>query len=160
MDRNGSHGKNLLKIVLSLSARRAWIEISCLIPSLRSARTVALRKESVDRNIRKEHLLRIGIVALRKESVDRNHRVPDPCVQIAKSLSARRAWIEIGMSGLGCRARHVALRKESVDRNLFLLHGCNHFQRSLSARRAWIEILPAFTYSRPLTCRSPQGERG
>ena len=33
------------------------------------------------------------------------------------SLSARRAWIEIGMSGLGCRARHVALRKESVDRN-------------------------------------------
>ena len=37
----------------------------------------------------------IGIVALRKESVDRNHRVPGPCVQIAKSLSARRAWIEI-----------------------------------------------------------------
>ena len=57
---------------LSLSARRAWIEISlvgfgvCLV-------LVALRKESVDRNhIRYTTSTRPSIVALRKESVDRN----------------------------------------------------------------------------------------
>ena len=56
----------------SLSARRAWIEITVsLILPLSGA--VALRKESVDRNI---VLLPWGAggaaVALRKESVDRN----------------------------------------------------------------------------------------
>ena len=34
-----------------------------------------------------------------------------------RSLSARRAWIEISMSGLLLRRSIVALRKESVDRN-------------------------------------------
>ena len=56
----------------SLSARRAWIEMYCLLKkSLYSP--VALRKESVDRNALR--LLRHN------------------CSQ--KSLSARRAWIEI-----------------------------------------------------------------
>ena len=79
---------------------------------------VALRKESVDRNVH-AHIMYIAFgVALRKESVDRN-------------------WYssKIIMSVL------VALRKESVDRN------GNHagvdlaLGASLSARRAWIEIL-------------------
>ena len=34
-----------------------------------------------------------------------------------KSLSARRAWIEIVPESDGCLAVQVALRKESVDRN-------------------------------------------
>ena len=36
---------------------------------------------------------------------------------IQKSLSARRAWIEIGMSITSNLKHAVALRKESVDRN-------------------------------------------
>ncbi len=58
--------------------------------------TVALRKESVDRNNRKI-IVKAGIlyVALRKESVDRNSLI---CLSFSlncSSLSARRAWIEI-----------------------------------------------------------------
>ena len=78
---------------LSLSVRRAWIEIETssmddLEPS------VALRKESVDRNTSIDNLTQGVFVALRKESVDRN------------SLSSLCVLP-------GC----VALRKESVDRN-------------------------------------------
>ena len=58
----------------------------------------------------------------------------------AKSLSARRAWIEIHSLHHRAAGRMVALRKESVDRNvLFVLHGVDD-GKSLSARRAWIEI--------------------
>ena len=78
----------------SLSARRAWIEISgSTKPSAR--RAVALRKESVDRNDDIFRYLFNGRVALRKESVDRN------CWR----SHSRRPNIP------------VALRKESVDRN-------------------------------------------
>ena len=75
---------------------------------------VALRKESVDRNISLTGLIRIDTrVALRKESVDRMPKTVTPIV----SLSARRAWIETP----------GALRTtENQD-------------ASLSARRAWIE---------------------
>ena len=62
--------------LLSLSARRAWIEImDDLEPS--KTRRVALRKESVDRNSTALVSLKVSIT----------------------SLSARRAWIEI-KSGL------------------------------------------------------------
>ena len=57
---------------------------------------VALRKESVDRNIPSGQLpAPEPPVALRKESVDRN--VPFDVIRpaIDVSLSARRAWIEI-----------------------------------------------------------------
>ena len=58
-------------------------------------------------------------VALRKESVDRNtHRRPIVQLDI-RSLSARRAWIEISSSLDNILAGVVALRKESVDRNLW-----------------------------------------
>ena len=57
---------------------------------------VALRKESVDRNLRTATLNSLPAVALRKESVDRNRR---------KVL------------GFPCKQFRVALRKESVDRN-------------------------------------------
>ena len=57
------------------------------------------------------------LVALRKESVDRNKIRIAPIDSIIKSLSARRAWIEIGRHGHPEFFCAVALRKESVDRN-------------------------------------------
>ena len=69
--------RNILQVVVgaafqkSLSARRAWIEI---IKKSRGATgaEVALRKESVDRNVLSGIKKRYYEVALRKESVDRN----------------------------------------------------------------------------------------
>ena len=39
-------------------------------------------------------------VALRKESVDRNLKINDGWIKQISSLSARRAWIEISTAGL------------------------------------------------------------
>ena len=58
-------------------------------------------------------------VALRKESVDRNFYYADKDADWVRSLSARRAWIEI-VTG-------------EYDRS-------GNCPWSLSARRAWIEI--------------------
>ena len=62
----------LLLIVWSLSARRVWIEI-ITIDDVTLDCLVALRKESVDRNL---HTMQIVIIKM-------------------ESLSARRVWIEI-----------------------------------------------------------------
>ena len=64
-------------VALSLSVRRAWIEMK-KAPCTPQKLLVALRKESVDRNVN----LRVvdgskSSVALRKESVDRNIYWPD-----------------------------------------------------------------------------------
>ena len=100
--------------------------------------TVALRKESVDRNLWWGVRKAVGsLVALRKESVDRNSHSPFAMFRLIRSLSARRAWIEIACP-LGPQAIYpVALRKESVDRN----HA--------------VQIKVVIVYG-----RSPQGERG
>ena len=69
----------------SLSARRAWIEID--VSERESlAEEVALRKESVDRNIASGWPHRCDDVALRKESVDRNYPPAEP-FKIGKSRS-------------------------------------------------------------------------
>ena len=57
-----------------------------------------------------------------------------------RSLSARRAWIEIDGISWHIHGFLVALRKESVDRNIMYLLTASAFRMSLSARRAWIEI--------------------
>ena len=146
----------------SLSARRAWIEISRNEHD-RSALRVALRKESVDRNadvvaeqhhhqvaLRKESVdrnvsvaqtaLKTG-VALRKESVDRNVGTVSKRGCRSASLSARRAWIE--MPCCWCRTRcRVSL---SARRAWIEIQNGNYKRLragSLSARRAWIEITP------------------
>ena len=63
--------------------------------------TVALRKESVDRNNRPNGQKHINSrVALRKESVDRNNTMQVVVVVVNASLSARRAWIEISIDDL------------------------------------------------------------
>ena len=56
---------------MSLSARRAWIEIGEIVEALGGS-IVALRKEGVDRNCRVRLCPVCQWVALRKESVDRN----------------------------------------------------------------------------------------
>ncbi len=84
---------------------------------MRKYHTVALRKESVDRNRGSSKSGLLPLVALRKESVDRN--VED--------------YLHAG--GLD-----VALRKESVDRNLMTAGDVTAPSASLSARRAWIEM--------------------
>ena len=66
------------------------------MPGYKSFRNVALRKESVDRNIL-VHIIRTFMLW---------------------SLSARRAWIEILLLAAGVILGAVALRKESVDRNI------------------------------------------
>ena len=59
------------------------------------AAAVALRKESVDRNSLWCFQPSPHFVALRKESVDRNVKSRPHCPSSKRSLSARRAWIEI-----------------------------------------------------------------
>ena len=79
---------------MSLSARRAWIEISgplnaaCIWVSL-SARRAWIEIEVPE----------------------------DQYTALSESLSARRAWIEIFIRRCAQHAGNVALRKESVDRN-------------------------------------------
>ena len=66
------------------------------------------------------------------------HRVHVPMVYI-RSLSARRAWIEIRMERGNMSIVQVALCSESVDWNFCLWWTWAKYS-SLSARRAWIEI--------------------
>ena len=56
-------------------------------------------------------------VALRKESVDRNIAEIEETITFYPSLSARRAWIEMHQTQKQTQRKTVALRKESVDRN-------------------------------------------
>ena len=69
--------------------------------------------------------------------MDRNDWASVITAMTSQSLSARRAWIEIGRHRHFEFFRAVALRKESVDRNLSM---------GLDGRFK--------------LCRSPQGERG
>ena len=73
----------------------------------------------MDRNAVFARRNREKVVALRKESVDRNILMMILSVKMSLSLSARRAWIEIAVRPDYFAGRNVALRKESVDRNVF-----------------------------------------
>ena len=99
------------------------------------------------------------MVALRKESVDRNLLRDCRDSVFERSLSARRAWIEIIHGGNDRGDITVALRKESVDRNRLSINSWPSVG-SLSARRAWIEMLKIGLMLVPSLGRSPQGERG
>ena len=117
MDRNCSRYHNRLPSIPSLSARRAWIEIQSL--ELFSALClVALRKESVDRNVIVVHdLIKCTGVALRKESVDRNSTYPGSWLLVPVAL--RKESVDRNRGGdTHANRYYVALRKESVDRNI------------------------------------------
>ena len=181
VDRNARRAHTGKPQSASLSARRAWIEIPAQESSGAAGASLSARRAWIEmpRPARPRPPYR---VALRKESVDRN-LLAFPCFAVLPpSLSARRAWIEITCTTSARYGPTVALRKESVDRNvaagvLWEIQGT-----SLSARRAWIEIsdtpkaqenpivalrkesvdrncqlraLPA-----GIAGRSPQGERG
>ena len=101
---------------MSLSARRAWIEISQMF-ARRWVTWVALRKESVDRN---NKIVNADIIAALSLSARRAWIEISTYVILlprCQSLSARRAWIEISVVAYSYYNRPVALRKESVDRN-------------------------------------------
>ena len=137
VDRNSIAVSKVASVCKSLSARRAWIEICPHFVSTCS-NYVALRKESVDRNVNLRVVDGSKSVALRKESVDRNFYYADKDADWVRSLSARRAWIEMEEEmEEESTVEEVALRKESVDRN-----SCR------ACRSGW------------LLGRSPQGERG
>ena len=101
---------------MSLSARRAWIEIPSGFTSLSWS----------------------GSLSARRAWIEIFHAAS--CYSYFGSLSARRAWIEMRNVLKKETGPIVALRKESVDRNFH--HNLNLPSRpmSLSARRAWIEI--------------------
>ena len=99
------------------------------------------------------------MVALRKESVDRN--LPMCIIKLTPltSLSARRAWIEIKKDRQSNRVSRVALRKESVDRNSTA--GCNMDSSNVALRKESVDRnLNAMQVVIVIMCRSPQGERG
>ena len=73
--------------------------------------------------------------------MDRNVQDDNIGVWAGKSLSARRAWIEMDYLEHIVKTKWVALRKESVDRNAAVSTLLELTSSSLSARRAWIEIL-------------------
>ena len=78
----------------SLSARRAWIEIADWPVHCFWRRSLSARRAWIE-----IYLLGYGTsvlhVALRKESVDRNIQVVRMAISAIASLSARRAWIEM-----------------------------------------------------------------
>ena len=121
---------------VSLSARRAWIEIDFTGSAWVSELSLSARRAWIE--ILSSRLADMSnAVALRKESVDRN--IPRGQLPAAEppSLSARRAWIEIANRSVEFHLFAVALRKESVDRNR-----------------------EQFKYVVQCRSRSPQGERG
>ena len=78
-------------------------------------------------------------VALRKESVDRNLEAFKDSSLTAKSLSARRAWIEIGITMVGAgTTTSLSARRAWIEMTQFVPITTSDV--SLSARRAWIEI--------------------
>ena len=101
---------------MSLSARRAWIEISEASQLIKSSMSLSARRAWIEINVGVMGTA-IAPVALRKESVDRNTLFLSFPVVAGSSLSARRAWIEICHSRYCRHWAGVALRKESVDRN-------------------------------------------
>ena len=121
----------------SLSARRAWIEITlCLL-----------------------FLVGFGSLSARRAWIEMNGLKPSIRVAVL-SLSARRAWIEINVGFPIAAFLLVALRKESVDRNYSHAGKLFDLLKSLSARRAWIEMECIRLHPSQASSRSPQGERG
>ena len=136
MDRNVNHFGVCVAHKLSLSARRAWIEILIpqhtrnIFPSLSARRAW------------------IEICFARSLIAEGNG-----------SLSARRAWIE--MMGLLYRAmpRFVALRKESVDRNPVNKKNKQNARVALRKESVDRNVCQVGIAAQGFG-RSPQGERG
>ena len=81
-------------VILSLSARRAWIEIF-IGPLIFSVQPSLSARRAWIEMVAFVFGFGAKLVALRKESVDRNHGLWSTWIASTPSLSARRAWIEI-----------------------------------------------------------------
>ena len=129
--------KEVLPWVLSLSARRAWIEIPIVVPpKADNAKSLSARRAWIEILVLCLSCVLLLSLSARRAWIEIIGLTYDGL--IASSLSARRAWIEIHVVLVvpaGCWL--VALRKESVDRNALVSLFCVEF-----------------------SCRSPQGERG
>ena len=79
---------------MSLSARRAWIEIIDDLEPSSTRKSLSARRAWIEIPITLDSGALPG-VALRKESVDRNLGRMGEAEFSEESLSARRAWIEI-----------------------------------------------------------------
>ena len=103
---------------VSLSSRRAWIEISCAFGG---------NSTSIGRSPHGERGLKYY-----ERKYDNMQK---------QSLSSRRAWIEIAKNDIKeSKGKEVALLTESVDWNGSLYMIIILDTQSLSSRRAWIEI--------------------
>ena len=121
---------------LSLSSRRAWIEMLQCNSAAISALSLSSRRAWIEIS-RRWNGFATTRVALLTESVDRNFTCQSGIKNIPRSLSSRRAWIEITSVFSRRKISPVALLTESVDRNKMTILPCR------------------------LSCsRSPHGERG
>ena len=94
VDRNASSEEVFFQASMSLSARRAWIEISASHFNPYSVRSLSARRAWIEISV-PQYGRSDRCVALRKESVDRNVWLAGLIFVFCGSLSARRAWIEI-----------------------------------------------------------------
>ena len=83
---------------MNVALRKESVDRNLSVSGVDDTGRVALRKESVDRNNGRPVKIYHTHLALRKESVDRNLTSRLPRSGTARSLSARRAWIEIAES--------------------------------------------------------------
>ena len=95
MDRNTTGCPMLKNSASSLSARRAWIEMTQTDLANRAELSLSARRAWIEMLVPERHSDGISWVALRKESVDRNSTYVTRLPRVQVSLSARRAWIEI-----------------------------------------------------------------
>ena len=101
MDRNDNGNAVAVSDLESLSARRAWIEIAQdILTALNNIKSLSARRAWIEiwSAVLTELLI---LVALRKESVDRNLRHHNLNLPSSPSLSARRAWIEMEGASVG-----------------------------------------------------------
>ena len=150
---------------MSLSSRRAWIEIigawECIygvsgrsphgerglksdfdkITCFKRLCKVALLTESVDWNINcYTEPLKSWFVALLTESVDWNQKIVNRTNKAPTSLSSRRAWIEMSLKlETKFLVASLSSRRAWIEIMVQAKFWIDH-RKSLSSRRAWIEI--------------------
>ena len=122
----------------SLSARRAWIEITRTTLTTCGARSLSARRAWIE-------IRAYGVYSSASYL----------------SLSARRAWIEIHFAWRPATRLYVALRKESVDRNNRTDNSTGK-QLIVALRKESVDrnTFISYTIYDERRCRSPQGERG
>ena len=129
-------------------------------PTVLCTFAVALRKESVDRNVPGQNLINgIGLsLSARRAWIEIIDDL-EPSTTRRLSLSARRAWIEIVYPGTWSGSILVALRKESVDRNPPIWTLTMH--KIVALRKESVDRNSRNNGKvEKSNCRSPQGERG